>query len=167
MLESLKPRMKAFADSKVAFTSTKVMLASTNLMFMAFSNWLLVTNLSLLSAQEDTESDPKKRELLDVSRTMIIMSTVAANLLCLVGIIGALKEAYGCVVGYGGVLAALLLVTVISPARSRIWNLLILAVMTILALVYAMIIKAREKKAERIVMSATSSDEYVVRLTNA
>jgi len=96
MLKSASERLRGLSESRVAFTSVKIAIVGFNILQIAFTGWLLFGGLTMISEQEETEDDPKKREMLETNKTVLVISSIMASLLCLTGLMGAIRERYCC-----------------------------------------------------------------------
>lgn len=79
-------------QSKILFNLIKFCVIIVNLMHICFTSFMVYNAVTQLSDREVDERDPKKLELLEVNRTVLVISTIMAFALCLVGIVGAIKE---------------------------------------------------------------------------
>ncbi|KAI1287700.1 hypothetical protein HDE_09878 [Halotydeus destructor] len=153
MWKLISEKVKKLSDNKFVFNFVKLSIVAFNLMQIAFAIWIAYSGMKLINDEAMTEEDPKKREILEVNKTVLIIGSIMGSFLCLLGVIGSLRESYGCMVSYSLVLAVLSLVNLISP-RTKMVNLVILITMTSVSIFYSFMLKAREKKQEQSLRSA-------------
>lgn len=134
---------------RAAFFIVKVILVILNILQILFTTWFLTMTVSAVNQQEEVEIDLKKKDMLNLNGTVLILSGIMAGILCCVGLIGALTESYGCIVAYTTVLALLFLASIASWQpfdNSRILNILIILIMTVVAATFALMLRAKERQ---------------------
>lgn len=134
---------------RAAFFIVKVILVILNILQILFTTWFLTMTVSAVNQQEEAEIDLKKKDMLNLNGTVLILSGIMAGILCCVGLIGALTESYGCIVAYTTVLALLFLASIASWQpfdNSRILNILIILIMTVVAATFALMLRAKERQ---------------------
>lgn len=92
MMKSVSRSASNVADNFIAFTAVKISVVLVNLMHICFVCYVIYLGINQLNDRESTEEDPKKLEMLELNKTVLIISSIMAFLLCMTGIIGAILE---------------------------------------------------------------------------
>lgn len=133
---------------KAAFIIVKYMLVTLNILQIAFNIWFLSYGISIINEQAENETDSKRLQILDLNRTVVILSGVVTSIFCLVGLIGSLRESYPCIVAYTTIIVVLLIASVFSPGKSKLLNILIIFSLTLVSAVFTSMLRLKEKSLE-------------------
>lgn len=135
---------------KAAFAIVKYMLVILNILQIAFNIWFLSYGISIINQQAEQETDTKKLQILDLNRTVVILSGVMTSIFCLVGLIGSIRESYACIVAYTTIVFVLLVASIFSPGKSKLLNILIIFSLTLVSAVFTSMLRLKEKSMESV-----------------
>ena len=138
---------------KAAFIIVKYMLVILNILQIAFNIWFLSYGISIINQQAEQETDAKKLQILDLNRTVVILSGVMTSIFCLVGLIGSIRESYACIVAYTTIVFVLLIASIFSPGKSKLLNILIIFSLTLVSAVFTSMLRLKEKSMENVTLN--------------
>lgn len=133
---------------KVSFHIVKLTLAVLNVGQILFNIWFLYYGIRIIDEQADLETNERKLEILHLNRTVVILSGIMTSIFCFVGIIGAIRESYPCIVAYTTIIAVLLIASIFSPGKSKLLNILIIFTLTLVSAIFTSMLRLKEKSLE-------------------
>lgn len=133
---------------KVSFHIVKFTLALLNIGQILFTIWFLYYGIRIIDQQADLETNAMKLEILHLNRTIVILSGIMTSIFCFVGIIGAIRQSYPCIVAYTTIMAVLLIASIFYPGKSKLLNIIIIFTLTLLSAIFTSMLRLKEKTLE-------------------